>query len=73
MVLGDALRPDTFSMTINPCRTFVHMVGTPHPAPWKGPQFRSVDHVALRASVTAARLAGVEHFVYISVAHPAPS
>ena len=48
------------------------MVGTPHPAPWKGPQFRAVDLPALKASVAAAREAGVEHFVYVSVAHPAP-
>ncbi len=48
------------------------MVGTPHPAPWKGRQFRSVDLVALQASVTAARLAGAGHFVYVSVARPAP-
>jgi len=59
-------------MTIAPCSTFVHMVGTPHPAPWKGSEFRSVDLVALKASVEAARTAGVEHFVYVSVAHPAP-
>jgi uncharacterized protein YbjT (DUF2867 family) len=48
------------------------MVGTPHPAPWKGREFRSIDLVALKASVAAARAAGVEHFVYVSVAHPAP-
>jgi len=72
VVTADALRADTFAMTIAPCSTFVHMVGTPHPAPWKGSEFRSVDLVALKASVEAARTAGVEHFVYVSVAHPAP-
>ncbi|MEO8128641.1 MAG: NAD(P)H-binding protein [Bryobacteraceae bacterium] len=71
-VTGDALSAPTFVATVPPRCTFVHMVGTPHPAPWKGRQFREVDLVALRASVMAARAAGVEHFVYVSVAHPAP-
>ena len=72
IVTADALSAGTFAATIDPGCTFVHMVGTPHPAPWKGPQFRSVDWVALQASVAAARAAGVSHFVYVSVAHPAP-
>jgi len=52
--------------------TVVQLVGVPKPAPWKGPQFRAVDLVAARASVDASQAAGVEHFVYVSVAHPAP-
>jgi len=31
-----------------------------------------VDLVALKASVAAASAARVEHFIYVSVAHPAP-
>jgi uncharacterized protein YbjT (DUF2867 family) len=72
VITGDALPADTFAKTVAPCGTFVHMVGTPHPAPWKGSEFRGVDLVALKASVEAAHAAGVEHFVYVSVAHPAP-
>ncbi len=72
VITGNALRAETFSHFIYPCRAFVHMVGTPHPAPWKGPQFRSVDLVALRVSAAAARDAGVKHFIFMSVAHPAP-
>ena len=52
--------------------TVVQLVGVPKPAPWKGPQFRAVDLVAGRASIDAAKAAGIEHFVYVSVAHPAP-
>ncbi len=52
--------------------TVVQLVGVPKPAPWKGPQFRAVDLVAGRASIDAAKAAEVEHFVYVSVAHPAP-
>ncbi len=70
VVIGDAL--DAGSFSCDGCDTFVHLVGTPHPAPWKGAQFRSVDLVALRASVVAAVRAGVRHFVFLSVAQPAP-
>jgi uncharacterized protein YbjT (DUF2867 family) len=68
--IGDALDPTTFSPA--GFDTFVHLVGTPHPAPWKGEQFRSVDLVSLKASVAAAKLADISHFVYVSVAQPAP-
>jgi len=71
-VVGDALDAATFRMAVSPCTTFVHLVGTPHPAPWKGEQFRAVDGRSLFASVDAALYAGVAHFVYVSVAHPAP-
>ena len=71
-VVGDALDASTFQMAVPPSDTFVHLVGTPHPAPWKGEQFRAVDRRSLLASVDAARYAGVAHFVYVSVAHPAP-
>lgn len=52
--------------------TVVQLVGVPKPAPWKGPQFRAVDLVAGLASIDAARAAQVSHFVYVSVARPAP-
>ena len=52
--------------------TVVQLVGAPKPAPWKGPQFRAVDLVAGRASIDAAQAASVDHFIYVSVAHPAP-
>ena len=71
-VLGDALDAMSFRDHIAPADTFIHLVGTPHPAPWKGRQFRSVDLVSIRAAVEAAVHAGVNHFVYLSVAHPAP-
>src|SRR5689334_5148408 len=71
-VIGNALEAFTFSPAVGGCGTFIHLVGTPHPAPWKGEQFRAVDLVSLKASVDAARRAGVAHFIYMSVAHPAP-
>ena len=52
--------------------TFVHLVGVAHPSPSKADQFRAVDLVSIRAAVAAAQFAGIRHFVYVSVAHPAP-
>lgn len=51
---------------------FVHLVGVSHPAPWKAAQFRSIDLVSLEQSLAAAQSASAAHFVYVSVAHPAP-
>jgi uncharacterized protein YbjT (DUF2867 family) len=50
----------------------IHLVGTPHPNPSKGTQFRKVDLASIRATVAAARRVGISHLVYVSVAQPAP-
>lgn len=71
-VIGDALDASTFADAIPPGATLVHLVGTPHPNPAKAAEFRCVDLASVRAAATAARRAGVKHFVYVSVAHPAP-
>ena len=47
------------------------LVGTPHPNPAKAAEFQRVDLASIKAAVLAARQAGVRHFVYVSVAHPA--
>jgi uncharacterized protein YbjT (DUF2867 family) len=71
-VFGDALDRHTFAAQVKPADTFVHLIGVPHPSPRKAEQFKSIDLASLRASVSAAVEAGVRHFVYVSVAHPAP-
>ena len=71
-VLGNALEATSFAPQVAPADTLIHLVGIPHPAPWKGPQFRAVDLVSAKALVTAALTGGIKHFVYVSVAHPAP-
>lgn len=71
-VSGDALRAESILPSLRAGDTFVHLIGVAHPAPWKGPQFRAVDLVSLRASAEASVRAGVGHFIYVSVAHPAP-
>lgn len=54
------------------CDTVVQLVGVPKPAPWKEMQFRAVDQVSSLAAIGAAKEAGIRHFIYVSVAHPAP-
>ena len=72
VVPGDALDGSTYNQKIQPADTFVQLVGVPHPSPAKAAQFRSVDLVSGRAAIKAAPGAGIQHFVYLSVAHPAP-
>jgi len=71
-VLGNALDQSTFVSQIKPATTFVQLVGVAHPSPSKGKEFRAIDLVSGRESVAAAVAAGIQHFVYVSVAHPAP-
>ena len=71
-VLGDPLDESSFAASVAPSDTFVQLVGVAHPSPAKSKEFREIDLVSGRASVSAARAAGVGHFVYVSVAQPAP-
>src|ERR671938_165790 len=71
-VAGDPLDEASFAGAVGPSDTFVQLVGVPRPSPAKARQFREIDLVSGRASVSAARAAGCEHFVYVSVAQPAP-
>ena len=71
-IVGDALS-DSYVHQVSGCDTFIHLVGVSHPSPAKAAEFRSVDLVALRQAVNAAMAAKVQHFIYVSVAHPAPA
>lgn len=71
-IIGNPLDAATFAESIRSHDTFVQLVGVPKPAPWKGPQFRSIDLVSGLASIEAATQAHVAHFIYVSVAQPAP-
>lgn len=71
-VTGDALNTQSLISLLRPGETVIHLVGTPHPNPFKGRQFQQVDLASIRAMVIAAKKAAVSHLVYLSVAHPAP-
>jgi uncharacterized protein YbjT (DUF2867 family) len=72
VVHGDALRAETYAANIGAADTFVHLVGVAHPSPSKAAEFRAIDLPSCREAVRAAGQAGVRHFVYLSVARPAP-
>ena len=72
IIQGDALDSRTYQHEIPRGAAFVHLVGVSKPSPWKAAQFRSIDLASLEQSVAAAQRAAADHFVYVSVAHPAP-
>jgi uncharacterized protein YbjT (DUF2867 family) len=71
-VVGNALDAASYRDHVAPADTLVHLVGTPRPSPAKAAEFRRVDLGSVEAAVMAALHAGIRHFVYLSVAQPAP-
>lgn len=71
-VMGNALDGASYARNISPADTFVQLVGVAHPSPAKAAEFRKIDLPAGLGAVAAAKSAGIRHFVYVSVAHPAP-
>jgi uncharacterized protein YbjT (DUF2867 family) len=71
-VVGNALDSSGWASEVAPADTLVHLVGTPHPSPSKAAEFNAIDLPSVKASVAAAAAARVKHFIYVSVAHPAP-
>jgi uncharacterized protein YbjT (DUF2867 family) len=72
IVAADPLTEDSYTESIRGCDTFVHLIGVPHPSPAKAAQFRAIDLPSVRVAVKAARDASIRHFIYLSVAQPAP-
>jgi uncharacterized protein YbjT (DUF2867 family) len=70
--VGNPLDCSTFAHAIARGDTLLQLLGVPHPSPAKARQFVEIDLRSATESVTAAAAAGVEHFVYVSVAQPAP-
>lgn len=71
-VTGNVLDASSFALHIPRDAIVVHLVGTPRPSPAKAAQFEAVDLVSVRECLAAATAAGAKHFVYVSVAQPAP-
>jgi uncharacterized protein YbjT (DUF2867 family) len=71
-VFGNALDGESYAAQISPADTFVQLVGVAHPSPAKAAEFRQVDLPSGLGAISAAKCAGIRHFVYLSVAHPAP-
>lgn len=71
-VLGNALEKTTFDTHVNGADTFINLIGVSHPNPLKAEQFRQIDLASVYAALESAQQAGIEHFLYVSVAQPAP-
>jgi uncharacterized protein YbjT (DUF2867 family) len=71
-VFGNALDGASYAAQISPADTFVQLVGVAHPSPAKAAQFRQIDLPSGLGAIAAAKSAGIHHFIYLSVAHPAP-
>lgn len=69
---GNALQMDSYTEQVRGSDTFVHLIGVPHPSPTKAKQFQDVDLVSIKVAIKAAKDADIRHFIYLSVAHPAP-
>jgi uncharacterized protein YbjT (DUF2867 family) len=71
-VVGDALDSASYENHIRPSHTFVQLVGVSHPNPSKAAEFQAIDRASALGAVDATRRAGIQHFIYLSVAQPAP-
>ncbi|MBV9303047.1 MAG: NAD-dependent epimerase/dehydratase family protein [Acidobacteriaceae bacterium] len=72
LVIGDALNGESYKDHLSECDTFIHLVGVSHPGPAKARQFVEIDLKSAREAIRVAHNAGIQHFIYMSVAHPAP-
>ena len=71
-IIADPLLADSYTESVRGCETFIHLIGVPHPSPAKAAQFRRIDLPSVQVAANAARDAGIRHFIYLSVAQPAP-
>jgi uncharacterized protein YbjT (DUF2867 family) len=72
-VLGSALDRTSYEQHLTGCDTFIQLVGVAHPSPAKAKEFVEIDQRSGIEAIRAAKRANVPHFIYVSVAHPAPA
>ena len=73
IAFGSALDANTYANRVGGSDTFIHLIGASHPSPAKAREFREVDLKSVAEALKAAKAAGsIQHFVYVSVAQPAP-
>jgi uncharacterized protein YbjT (DUF2867 family) len=67
-VIANPFDATSFAKDISAGSTFIQLLGVAHPGPKKKEQFKIIDLASANASATAASQAGVQHFIYVSVA-----
>jgi uncharacterized protein YbjT (DUF2867 family) len=73
MVCGNALDGSSYSNFLNGVDALIHLVGVAHPSPAKTRQFVEIDMKSAQEAIRVAVEKRISHFVYLSVAHPAPA
>jgi uncharacterized protein YbjT (DUF2867 family) len=73
VVYGNALDGNSYVDSLAGADTFVQLVGVSHPSPAKVREFLEVDLRSGQEAVRVASEKAIPHFVYVSVAHPAPT
>lgn len=72
ILVGNALDSSSYCAQLAKYDTLIHLVGVPHPSPAKAREFVAVDLRSAQEAIKAASLAAIRHFIYVSVAQPAP-
>jgi uncharacterized protein YbjT (DUF2867 family) len=72
VVSGNALDGSSYAAAVEGADTFIHLVGVSHPSPAKARQFVEIDLKSAEEAIRVASAACIRHFIYMSVAHPAP-
>jgi uncharacterized protein YbjT (DUF2867 family) len=72
VIVANALDRNTWQRSLKPFHTLIHLVGVAKPTMAKSMDFVDVDLRSARESIKAAQNSRIRHFVYVSVAHPAP-
>jgi uncharacterized protein YbjT (DUF2867 family) len=70
--VGNVLDGESWRGCLSFGDTLVHLVGVPHPSPAKAKEFIEIDRRGAMEAIRVAKVAGIAHFIYLSVAHPAP-
>ena len=68
IIIANPFDTGSFQTHIPEGSLFIHLLGVSHPSPKKAKLFREIDLPGVKASADAAAIAGVSHFIYISVA-----
>lgn len=71
-VVADVFDARSYAEAISEGATLVHLVGVARPNPFMARAFLGIDLASVRAALKAAVQAQAAHFVYVSVAQPAP-
>ena len=72
VVVGDVRDRVSIASYLLPGSIVVQLVGTPKPSPAKAAEFEALDYTSAHECIEAAKAVGVRHFIYVSVAQPAP-